>query len=82
MASHVQIPFSARTRAKHNQIESDFPQSGRMGLLNLVCALVAKNYVEWKEVIRELERIGRTTPGYYSGEESESFYIQTAEELI
>lgn len=53
-----------------------------MGLLNLICALVAHSYVAWKEILRELERIARATPGSYTGKESESFYIHTAEELL
>jgi hypothetical protein len=53
-----------------------------MGLLHLVRDLVARNYVsDWREVVRELERLARTLPeGNYNL--SESGFMATVNELL
>jgi len=82
MANDLQIPFSARTRARSTFIEEEFPQTGRMGLLHLIRELVDKGYVRgWEEVIQELERIGRTEAGFYVNKTA-GVYFQVAQELI
>lgn len=63
MTSDNSAPFSARARGTHRQIDNDFPESGRVGLLHLLHELVRKRYVEdWGEVVRELARIARIPP--------------------
>lgn len=53
-------PFSARNRGARTQIEHDFPDSARIGLLHLLRDLVELEYVGgWDSVTRELERIAR-----------------------
>jgi hypothetical protein len=82
MATEFQLPFSARTPGKINRIADDFPQTGRIGLLHLVRELVARKYVEgWEDVIRELQRIARTTPVEYPNE-PDDVYIELTEKLI
>ncbi len=82
MANDLPIPFSARNRSGKTFIDEDFPQSGRMGLLHLVRELVDKKYVRgWPEVIRELERTGRTEAGSYRNQ-TEDAYFQDALDLI
>jgi hypothetical protein len=57
-------PFSARHRGSQAQIDNDFPETARIGLLHLVYGLVQKKYVEdWNAVKRELQRIARIPPG-------------------
>jgi hypothetical protein len=54
------IPFSARTSEPHRQIDQDFPNTGRTGLLHLLAELVEKRYVaNWAIIARELHRTGR-----------------------
>jgi hypothetical protein len=56
-------PFSARNRGAHVQIESDFPEPARMGLLHLLHQCVDRNYVEdWLGISIELQRIARLRP--------------------
>lgn len=51
-------PFSARNRGAHVQIDSDFPESARTGLLHLLYDLVEREYVGgWIDLARELERM-------------------------
>ena len=55
-----QLPFSARVRGQHRQIDADFPASARSGLLHLLFDLVERGYLrDWAVVARELHRIGR-----------------------
>jgi hypothetical protein len=61
------VPFSARHRGQHRQVDSDFPKSARVGLLHVLCDLVDTDYVsDWKRIARELQRIGRLSPVEYS----------------
>lgn len=67
MAVLPQVPFSARHRGQHRQIDADFPATARNGLLHLLCDLVERNYVdEWIAVARELQRIARNPPTAYN----------------
>jgi hypothetical protein len=60
-------PFSNRNRGAHRQIDSDFPESARTGLLHLLHDLVEKQYVGgWIDLARELERIARRKPVLYN----------------
>jgi hypothetical protein len=63
MAEEIVPPFSARNRGAHAQIDDDFPQSARIGLLHLLNQLVAGGYVpDWTTVAVELQRIARVRP--------------------
>lgn len=54
------IPFSARTNQSHRQVDADFPDTARAGLLHLLADLVEKRYVaDWVVIARELHRTGR-----------------------
>ncbi|MFI5094621.1 MAG: AbiJ-NTD4 domain-containing protein [Candidatus Acidiferrales bacterium] len=56
-------PFSARHRGAHAQIDSDCPESARIGLLHIVLRAVDQNYVkDYQTVVQELERIARVRP--------------------
>lgn len=45
------------------QIDNGLPESARIGLLHLVYQLVEKDYVgDWKDIRKELQRIGRILP--------------------
>lgn len=60
-------PFSARNRREKNWIEGDFPASARTGLLHLLHAAVDNRYLSgWAVVAKELRRIARVDPEYYS----------------
>ena len=60
MTDSPQLPFSARARGQHRQIDGDFPSSARSGLLHLLFDLVDRRYLpDWTVVARELNRIGR-----------------------
>jgi hypothetical protein len=60
MTTTPPIPFSARARGPHRQVDSDFPLTARAGLLHLLADLVDREYVEnWIVIARELHRIGR-----------------------
>src|SRR6266404_9144355 len=66
MESKIVPPFSARNRGAHLQIDSDFPESARTGLLHLLYDFVDKSYVDgWIALVRELERIARVSPVLY-----------------
>ena len=63
MAGSSQAPFSARNRGQHRQVDADFPESARNGLLHLLFDLVSKDYVAgWPSIAKELQRIGRLAP--------------------
>jgi len=68
MSGSQQAPFSARNRGQHRQIDADFPDTARSGLLHLLFDLVDRSYVaDWVAIARELQRIARLTPvGYNS----------------
>jgi hypothetical protein len=56
-------PFSARNRGPHAQIDNDFPETARIGLLHLVGRLVEMKYVDgWSAIMSELRRIARVRP--------------------
>jgi hypothetical protein len=83
--AQILAPFSSRNRGAHGQIDSDFPENARMGLLHLLYDLVEKQYVVgWIGLARELERIARRKPAYYSKDSLESINTarQTAERLL
>lgn len=66
MTGSQQVPFSARNRGRHRQIDADFPDTARSGLLHLLFDLVDKDYVSgWAAIARELQRIGRLAPVAY-----------------
>ena len=66
MTSSQQAPFSARNRGQHRQIDADFPETARTGLLHLLLDLVDRDFVSgWKAVTGELQRIGRLAPVSY-----------------
>jgi hypothetical protein len=61
-------PFSARDSGAHAQIDGDFPEGARFGLLHVLLDLVEREYVGgWPRVVRELERIGRVRPERFAG---------------
>jgi len=63
MTTESSAPFSARVRGSHRQIDNDFPNSGRVGLLHLLHDLVRRRYVEgWGQITLELGRIARIPP--------------------
>jgi hypothetical protein len=65
MAEAIIPPFSSRNRGAYAQIDNDFPDTSRAGLLHLLYALVDKKYVEgWQEIVGELKRIARSDPGH------------------
>jgi len=67
MGNSQQIPFSARNRGQHRQIDNDFPSSARTGLLHLVLNLKEQEYIAgWPAVARELQRIARMPPVVYN----------------
>lgn len=60
MSNHPS-PFSARNRRADRQVDQDFPDSARKGLLHLLHDLVERRYVRgWPKLARELQRIYRT----------------------
>ena len=66
MATEDLVPFSARIRGAHAQVDNDFPNSARVGLLHLLRKVVINNYVEgWQGLAMELDRIARVSPSYY-----------------
>jgi len=69
MEPKILPPFSERNRGAHLQVDSDFPESARTGLLHLLHDLVEKNYVDgWIALVREIERIARVSPVLYNKE--------------
>lgn len=67
MAQSISPPFSNRNRGAHMQVDSDFPETARMGLLHLLYALVKKRQVGgWIGLANELERIARVKPVVYN----------------
>src|SRR5579884_3602811 len=56
-------PFSSRNRGAHSQIDNDFPESARIGLLHIIHSLVERQYMSgWEGIARELQRIARVPP--------------------
>lgn len=60
-----QVPFSARNRGAHRQIDNAFPPSARNGLIHILFGLVEHNYLGWAAIAREIQRIGRRPPVEY-----------------
>lgn len=61
------VPFSARNRGQHRQVENDFPIEARVGLLHLLYDLVERDYVEdWASIAKEVQRIARLSPVNYN----------------
>jgi hypothetical protein len=78
MAEEIVAPFSARNRGAQTQIDNDCPETTRIGLLHLLCQLVELQYVQgWKEVVGELQRIGRVSPHF-----DNSYARAIAEDLL
>lgn len=66
MPPNIVPPFSNRNRGAHVQVDSDFPDSARTGLLYLLHDLNRKSYVSsWIPLARELQRIARLSPVAY-----------------
>jgi hypothetical protein len=64
------VPFSARYGEVRGQIDNDFPETGRVGLIHLVDTSIRERYIEsWDVVARELQRLGRTLPQYFQSSE-------------
>lgn len=62
MVDEILPPFSARYQA-HAQVDNDFPETARIGLLHLIYRSVQKNYVDgWTSVSGELKRVARLRP--------------------
>lgn len=75
MSENVFPPFSVRNQGAHAQIDNDYPETARIGLLYLVRRLVDKHYVAgWNELQVELQRIGRIKP--------EEFFDPSVQELL
>jgi hypothetical protein len=62
LAERIGPPFSARNRGAHAQIDNDCPETTRIGLLHLIYRLVQRDYVDWSDVVSELQRIARNRP--------------------
>lgn len=61
-----ELPFSARNKGAHRQIDKAFPDTARNALLHLLMDLVEKEYVaSWIQISRELQRIARRPPVEY-----------------
>lgn len=74
MTKSTRVPFSARTRGGHPQIDNAFPPSARIGLLHLLLDLVEKSYVDgWPVIAREFQRIGRQLPVEYGASSSSAW---------
>ncbi|MGO8819212.1 MAG: hypothetical protein ACLQVG_31620 [Terriglobia bacterium] len=66
MADELVSPFSSRNRGAHAQIDEDFPESARIGLLHILRAGLEKQYLAgWRDVALELQRIAREVPASY-----------------
>lgn len=66
MALNIQIPFSARHRGEHRQIDGDFPRIARIALLHLLLDLIEQQYLAgWHTIARELQRIARRPAAIY-----------------
>ncbi len=71
MAGETVAPFSSRNRGAHVQIDRDFPESARVGLLHLLHEALEKRYLTgWRELLRELQRIARVAPESYAEAEA------------
>jgi hypothetical protein len=70
MANPIIPPFSARNRGAHAHIDSDFPETARVGLIHLLHDLIRRRYIlNWGDVAREAERISREPVRNYDGAE-------------
>lgn len=70
MANSIIPPFSARNRGAHAHIDSDFPETAKVGLVHLLHDLIRRRYIyTWGEIARELERISRGPVRNYDGVE-------------
>jgi hypothetical protein len=66
MSDEPAPPFSSRNRGVHAQIDRDFPESARIGLIHLLHAGLEKRYLDgWGEIALELQRIARVAPVPY-----------------
>jgi hypothetical protein len=77
-------PFSSRNRGVHAQIDRDFPEAARIGLLHLLYAGLEKRYLNgWGEIALELQRIARIAPVPYAPtSESEDAAQSDAKDLL
>ncbi len=67
MTADTLPPFSSRNLGARAQIDRDFPQTARIGLLHLLHEGVGKGYVAgWQNIATELLRIARKAPKVYS----------------
>lgn len=66
MVGEIAPPFSSRTRGAHVQIDKDFPNTTKIGLLHIIHDSLRRRYLDgWEEIVRELQRIGRIAPVTY-----------------
>jgi hypothetical protein len=66
MEPKILPPFSNRNLGAHFQVDSNFPESARTGLLHLLLDLTNRSYVRgWMGIAREFERIARVKPVEY-----------------
>lgn len=65
MGAEILPPFSKRNLGAHLQVDSDFPESARTGLLYLLRDLRRQKLTDWVYIVRELERIARIKPVDY-----------------
>jgi len=71
MAIDNPVPFSARVRSTRSQLDAEFPDSARVGLLHLLVELIRRRYVEdWLEIAREAARIARVPPAQLTSKPS------------
>lgn len=60
MTTAPPTPFSARARGPHRQLDAEFPETARTGLLHLLFDLIEREYVaNWIVLARELNRTSR-----------------------
>lgn len=81
----MKVPFSQRTGGPRAWIEDDWPETARMGLLNVLHDLVEKGYVDgWSSLDKELRRIARQSYAHYDPNKAESASIayRSAEAIL
>jgi len=72
----INIPFSARNRGAVAPIDNTLPETARIGLHHILIDLVDRRYIaDWPVVIREVERIGRFSPGTLSSNNVEHMLV-------
>lgn len=73
MSAPPMAPFSARNKGAHRQIDAEFPETARVGLLHLLMELLEKQFIAgWIPLARELRRIARLSPVDYDNSKASS----------